>query len=76
MLVVVLLLWVANRPGAPFEVPVHTSIPGPSTVIDRTVTIPNDPFLVGFTIYGLTAMLNPNSGLFSLSNQLQFVILP
>lgn len=62
--------------GVPFDVLINTSIPPASTVVSQTVTIPNDPFLVGFTIYGLVAMLNLNSGLFSFSDQFQFVIVP
>lgn len=60
--------------GAPFEVLINTSIPGPTTVITQNAFIPNDPFLVGATVYGTAAMLNLFTGLFSFSDQFQFVI--
>lgn len=62
--------------GAPFEVLINTTIPGPTTVVSQNVTIPNDPFLIGATIYGTAAMLNLFSGLFSFSDQFSFVIVP
>lgn len=62
--------------GLPMEVVIGTSIVPSATVVSQWLTIPNDPAFVGMTIYGAAVVLNMQTGLFSVSYQFQFDILP
>ena len=62
--------------GLPMEVLINTSILPNSTFVSQWFTIPNDTALIGLTMYGCSVVLNMQTGLFSVSQQFQFSILP
>lgn len=62
--------------GLPMEIVIGTSLIPSSTAVSQWLTIPNDPGFVGMTIYGAAVVLNMQTGLFSVSYQFQFDILP
>lgn len=63
----------------PIGMPFYEVISGvlPSTgVISLTITIPNDPILVGLTFYGAVGLVNPQTFAISASAQNQLTIVP
>lgn len=62
--------------GNPMEVVIGTSLVPSATVVSQWFTIPNDIALVGLTIYGAAVVLDMQTGMFSVSHQFQFDILP